>query len=63
MQSAMLKYAACMRSHGVPSFPDPTFSGGRVNLRLSPGIASSPQFKSAQQACQAQGPQGFGGAP
>jgi hypothetical protein len=52
-----------MRSHGVPSFPDPTFSGGRVNLRLSPGIASSPQFKSAQQACQAQGPQGFGGAP
>jgi hypothetical protein len=63
MQSAMLKYAACMRSHGVPSFPDPTFSGGRVNLRLSPGISSSPQFKSAQQACQAQGPQGFGGAP
>jgi hypothetical protein len=25
-----LKYARCMRSHGVPSFPDPSASGGFV---------------------------------
>ena len=25
-----LKAAACMRAHGVPNFPDPTFTGGHV---------------------------------
>jgi hypothetical protein len=27
-----LKAAACMRSHGVPNFPDPTFNNGSVTL-------------------------------
>jgi hypothetical protein len=52
---AMLQFSACMRSHGLPNFPDPVFSGnGGAQLRIekSTGIApSSPAFKSAQQAC------------
>ncbi len=52
-----LKFSACMRSHGVPNFPDPNFSGGgaRVTLRVSKssGIEpNSPQFQAAQKACQ-----------
>lgn len=44
-----LKYAACMRSHGVPSFPDPTFSNGNIGQR---GIdPNSPQFEAAGKAC------------
>jgi hypothetical protein len=55
-QAAMLRYSACMRSHGVPKFPDPNFSGGGISLRIDSknGIdPQSPQFQSAQKACQA----------
>ena len=31
-QQDYLRSAACMRSHGITDFPDPTFPGGRVNL-------------------------------
>jgi hypothetical protein len=31
-QSQYLKAAACIRSHGIPNFPDPTFSGGGVHI-------------------------------
>ncbi len=46
-----------MRTHGVPNFPDPTFSGGGVKMTLKAGGANgidpnSPQFKAAQKACQ-----------
>jgi hypothetical protein len=45
-----LKYAACIRSHGVPDYPDPKASaGGGIELGEAP---SSPQFKSAQKACR-----------
>jgi hypothetical protein len=44
-----LRYSACMRSHGMPSFPDPTFSNGNIGQR---GIdLNSPQFQTAQKAC------------
>lgn len=45
----LLKYARCMRSHGVLNFPDPTSKGlGAMN-----GIdMNSPQFQSASQTCQ-----------
>jgi hypothetical protein len=53
-----LKFAACMRSHGVSNFPDPQVSsapGGGVGVRIGgPGSGldpNSPAFKSAQQAC------------
>jgi hypothetical protein len=55
-------YADCMRSHGVPNFPDPSAGGG---YSVSPEInVSSPAFASAQQACakygfSTPGPHGF----
>jgi hypothetical protein len=42
-----LAYAGCMRSHGVPSFPDPD-SGGNFNLSNDP---VSSQETTANQAC------------
>jgi hypothetical protein len=47
----LLKFARCMRSHGVPNFPDP--SGSSIQVGGSSGInPKSPQFQSAQRACQ-----------
>jgi hypothetical protein len=63
MQAQALKFSACMRAHGVPKFPDPTFSGGGVSLRIDrkSGLdPNSPQFQAAQKACQGNG-HGVGG--
>jgi len=43
----LLKYAACVREHGVPNFPDPSANGG---LRV-PVDQSSPAFAAAQARC------------
>jgi hypothetical protein len=59
--SQALKYAACMRSHGIPNFPDPSVvnGGGAIGQRLPPGISpSSPQFQAANQACRQYQPGG-----
>jgi hypothetical protein len=45
-----LKVSECMRSHGVPSFPDPS-AGGGFNLNRSGISPMSPTFGSAQQRC------------
>ena len=52
-RAAILQWAACMRSHRLANFPDPTFPNvGGVALKLPDGIyASSPAFKSAERAC------------
>jgi hypothetical protein len=45
-------YSACMRSHGVPTFPDPNSQG---LVQVTPGMGidpRSPAFTAAQQACQ-----------
>ncbi len=55
-------FAACMRAHGVANFPDPKVLRGGVRIQLPSGSANSPQFQSAQQACQSLSPI-FGGAP
>jgi hypothetical protein len=50
--AAALKYAMCMRSNGVPDFPDPNGQGLiQVNTTgtLEP---SSPAFQKAQTACK-----------
>ena len=44
-----LKFAQCMRTHGVPNFPDPT-SGGQI--AITPNEVKSPAFQSAQGSCQ-----------
>ncbi|WP_327587883.1 hypothetical protein OHA25_13450 [Nonomuraea sp. NBC_00507] len=48
-----LKYAACMRDNGVPSFPDPD-AGGGFKLNDDP---NTPQFKKAEEACKQYQPQ------
>jgi len=45
-------YSHCMRSHGVPNFPDPTSSGEIPKVGLQQLGVSSSQFQSAQKACQ-----------
>jgi hypothetical protein len=52
-KQAALKYAQCMRSHGISDFPDPQADGrltigGRSGSDLNP---DNPQFKRADQAC------------
>lgn len=57
----LLRYARCIRAHGIPNFPDPTSHG----LRISPsgGIdLNSPQFLAAQKSCRGQSLT-LGGAP
>ena len=48
-----LKAAACMRSHGIPGFPDPTFQNGNVKFNIPPGIdQNSPLVRRALPTCQ-----------
>ena len=63
--SKALQFAGCMRSHGVPNFPDP--SGGQIRLQIQQtpnstsvnGVeVSGPAFKSAMQDCQSYLPNG-----
>lgn len=58
LEASALEFAQCMRSHGVPSYPDPkiTFSNGGVSeSEGAPGSgldANSPTFQAAQKTCQ-----------
>jgi hypothetical protein len=60
-QQAWLHWAQCIRAHGLPDFPDPTFSGREVH-DSSVG-SSSPQLQQAMDACKSQRPSvgGLGG--
>lgn len=60
-QAQYLKVAACIRSHGVPNFPDPTFSGGGVHIDRRGLDMSSPTFKAAVRACESLIPGGIHG--
>lgn len=52
-QQDYLHAAACMRSHGIIDFPDPTFSGGSVSFNIPASIdTTSTQFVQAQHTCQ-----------
>ena len=48
MLSKLLQFARCMRSHGVPDFPDPD----SVGLRVAPSVTHLPQYQTAYQACK-----------
>jgi hypothetical protein len=51
-----IKYAACLRAHGLPDYPDPSTAGGGVEVDLPASIRDSPDFSSAQQACRSLSP-------
>jgi hypothetical protein len=58
--SQLVKYAQCMRAHGVPNFPDPQITSGGIGVPsgftfdTSGGHLDqkSPQYQAAAQACQ-----------
>ena len=45
-------YSRCMRSHGVPNFPDPGSDGQLPKTSAERLGVSDSQFQAAQQACQ-----------
>jgi hypothetical protein len=61
-----LAYSKCMRSHGVPDFPDPAVNGNSVGISvhgssgsdLNPG---SPAYKAASRDCKSLAPPGLNG--
>lgn len=60
-QSQALKFAACMREHGVPDFPDPQSQGGGIVIGGGNVDPNSPQFQSALTACRKLQPGGVSG--
>lgn len=54
LAAAGIRFSSCMRSHGVPNFPDPSTSGCAVHISIksSSGInPASPSFHAAQKGC------------
>jgi hypothetical protein len=62
-EQGWLSWAKCIRTHGVPSFADPTFPGGGAVRITGAGGSISPQLQSAMDACKSQMPSagGIGG--
>jgi len=62
-QNGLVAFSRCMRSNGVPNFPDPQRVGGRsAKLTVSRLAASNPRFQAAQRACNHFLPNGGGGS-
>jgi hypothetical protein len=62
-QQDYLNASACMRSHGITSFPEPSFQGGQVEFPMLEHLVdlSSPQFKQAYDICKKDIPPGLPG--
>ena len=56
-QNGRLAYSRCMRSHGVPNFPDPNSSGEIPKDKIPVG---SPHLPAASSTCQHFAPTGLG---
>jgi hypothetical protein len=51
-QSGLLAFSQCMRTHGVPSFPDPQqLAGAGFKLTIHQDTTSSPRARTAFSAC------------
>ena len=50
---SLVKFAACMRSHGYPDYPDPIVQNGGVEQSPLPSSidTSSAQFLAAEKTC------------
>jgi hypothetical protein len=59
--NAALAFSGCMRSHGVPNYPDPTSGGGIPKKTLQQLGVGSSQYQAATQACQRLLPNGGSG--
>ena len=49
--TTFLPFSKCMRSHGVPSFPDPTGNGG-INIAGTGVNPASPAVEAARAICK-----------
>jgi hypothetical protein len=59
-----LAYAQCMRSHGVPNWPDPVATpSGSYGFRTTGVNPQSAGFQQAGQACKSLAPQWWSGGP
>ena len=58
MLARALKFAACMRSHGEPTFPDPVSDGQGIAIKLDGLNPRSPQFQAAMRTCDKLDPLG-----
>ena len=56
--SQPLAFSRCMRSHGVPTYPDPSSNGQIPKKTLQQLGVSSSQFQAAQSACRSLLPNG-----
>ena len=57
-----LAYARCMRSHGVPTFPDPNSTGETPKTQVTSASQANPsRFDSAATACRQLAPSGGNG--
>jgi hypothetical protein len=61
--TGLVAYSQCMRTNGVPNFPDPQhFVGGNVKLTIHQAQSSSPHFQSANSVCNHLLPPNRGGS-
>jgi hypothetical protein len=59
-QTDYLRAVACVRTHGFPGFPDPTFTSNNVQFHIPPTInQKSSQFQNAVLTCQKLIPRGL----
>lgn len=62
-QSRLVAFSRCMRSNGVPSFPDPQrYVSGNAKLTIHGYGTGSPQFRAALRTCNGLLPSGPGGS-
>ena len=62
-RQGLARFAACIRAHGVPGFPDPN-AQGMFDVGGNSGIdPSSPQFQAAEKKCQSLEPPGWQPTP
>jgi hypothetical protein len=59
----LVAYSECMRSHGVPTFPDPNSRGEVPKNRVVAAIVGNPHAPAAQKACRHLIPEGGLGPP
>jgi hypothetical protein len=53
-KAALIAHAQCLREHGVPNYPDPTFpTDGGIEIQTGPGVnTQSPAFQQAEKTCR-----------
>src|SRR5512133_774833 len=62
-QNGLVAFSRCMRSNGMPNFPDPQRVGGRsLKLIVQRLAASNPRFQTAERTCGHFLPNGGGGS-